>query len=103
MIYQAEKQLKELSDKVPADLKSRVEAKVENLKSAAKGEDVNTIKQAQEGLQQELMQIGQAIYGSGGQGSGSAQPGAGAGPSSGASNAGGDDPEVLDADFTDSS
>lgn len=97
MIYQAEKQLKELSDKVPADLKSRVETKVVDLKEAAKTEDVEKMKRAQEALQQEVMQIGQAIYGSGAAHAGPAQPGSGA-----ASSPPGDDAEVIDADFTDS-
>lgn len=101
MIYQAEKQLKELSDKVPADLKSRVEAKVATLREAANAEDVNKMKQAQEALQQEIMQIGQAIYGSGGDGAESAQAGSGASP--GARKSAGDDAEVIDADFSDSS
>lgn len=103
MIYQAEKQLKELSDKVPADLKSRVEAKVTDLKEAANREDVNKMKQAQEALQQEIMQIGQAIYGSGGAGADPAQAGAGVGASSpGTGKSAGDDPVVIDADFSDS-
>lgn len=103
MIYQAEKQLKELSDKVPADLKSRVEAKVADLREAASTEDVNRMKQAQEALQQEIMQIGQAIYGSGGAGADPSQPASGAGGTSpGAGKSGGDDADVIDADFSDS-
>ncbi len=101
MIYQAEKQLKELSDKVPADLKSRVEAKVADLREAANTEDVNKMKQAQEALQQEIMKIGQAIYGSGGAGADPAQGAGGSSPGTGKS--GGDDAEVIDADFSDSS
>lgn len=104
MIYQAEKQLKELSDKVPADLKSRVEAKVADLREAASSEDVSKMKQAQEALQQEIMQIGQAIYGSGGAGADPSQPASGpaGGTSPGAGKSGGDDAEVIDADFSDS-
>ncbi|KAG0578804.1 hypothetical protein KC19_4G050600 [Ceratodon purpureus] len=103
MIYQAEKQLKELSDKVPADLKSRVESKMSDLKEAAQTENVDKMKRAQEALQQELMQIGQAIYGSGGAEADPAQtrPGAGA-SSTGTGKPGGDDGEVIDADFSDS-
>lgn len=97
MIYQAEKQLKELGDKVPTDLKSNVEARVGDLKDAAQTEDLDKMKRAQENLQQELMQIGQAIYGNKGAGTGPAQPGPESGGKSGA-----DDAEVIDADFTDS-
>lgn len=98
MIYQAEKQLKELGDKVSADMKNNVEARIGDLKDAAQTEDVGKMKQAQENLQQQLMQIGQAIYGSGGAGTGPSQPGPESGGKSGA-----DDAEVIDADFTESS
>jgi hypothetical protein len=89
---------------VPADLKSRVESKVADLKEAAQAENVDKMKRAQEALQQEVMQIGQAIYGSGGAGAGPAQPGPAAGGSSTQTGKpGGDDAEVIDADFSDSS
>lgn len=103
MIYQAEKQLKDLSEKVPANLKSRVESKVAGLKEAAQTENVDQMKRAQEALQQEVMQIGQAIYGSGGTGTDPAQPGPGTSGSSTGTGKPGDDAEVIDADFSDSS
>eukprot|EP00270_Netrium_digitus_P001841 TRINITY_DN1204_c0_g2_i1.p1 TRINITY_DN1204_c0_g2~~TRINITY_DN1204_c0_g2_i1.p1 ORF type:complete len:695 (-),score=258.30 TRINITY_DN1204_c0_g2_i1:165-2249(-) len=89
MIYQSEKQLKELGDKVPADIKGKVEVKVAKLKEVVTGGSTAAIKDAMNELQQELMTIGQAMYSSGG-----AAPGA-------EEKKGSDD--VIDADFTDSS
>lgn len=44
LVYQVQKQLKELGDKVPEDTKSKVEAKVTELEDALKGEDTDKIK-----------------------------------------------------------
>merc|ERR1719440_133206 len=62
MVYQTEKQLDELADKVPADVKDKVETKLNDLKASLETEDVAAIKQAQEALQQEVVSLGQAIY-----------------------------------------
>jgi len=106
LVYQAERQLKELGDKVPGDLKSSIESKIADLRSAAQADDVGKMKRTQETLQQELIKIGQSIYGSGGSGvsSGGQEPQAGAAAGSRSSSRGGgsDEPDVIDADFTDS-
>ncbi len=106
LVYQAERQLKELGDKVPGDLKSSIESKIADLRSAAQADDVGKMKQTQETLQQELIKIGQSIYGSGGSGAstGGQEPQAGAAAGSRSSSRGGgsDEPDVIDADFTDS-
>ncbi len=47
-VYAAEKALREFGDKVPAETKSEVEAKVAEVKKAAEGEDVAAIKSATE-------------------------------------------------------
>lgn len=44
LVYQVQKQIKELGDKVPADTVSKVEAKVKELEEALKGEDTDKIK-----------------------------------------------------------
>uniref|UniRef100_A0A7N0ZU01 Uncharacterized protein n=1 Tax=Kalanchoe fedtschenkoi TaxID=63787 RepID=A0A7N0ZU01_KALFE len=94
VIYQTEKQLKELGDKVPGPVKEKVEGKLKELKDVLPTGSTQKIKDAIAALNQEVMQIGQSLY---------SQPGApGAAseqPSSGASADGGD---VIDADFTDS-
>ena len=62
MVYQTEKQLDELADKVPEDIKAKVQGKLDELKASLQGEDVEAIKSAQEALQQEVVSLGQAIY-----------------------------------------
>merc|ERR1719353_2367224 len=99
MVYQTEKQLSELADKVPADVKDKVETKLNDLKASLETEDVAAIKQAQEALQQEVVSLGQAIYSN----TEGADPTAGAGPDptgteSSKSDASADD-NVVDAEF----
>src|SRR5580698_2106872 len=50
LAYQSEKQLKELGDKVPADKKKPVEAKITAVRDALKGSDTDAIKAAVESL-----------------------------------------------------
>lgn len=87
--------------RVPADVKAKVEGKLQELKDAIATDNTAQIKDAQNALQQEVMTLGQSLYnqpGAGAPGAGPEQPGAGGaeGPK------GGDDGEVIDADFTDS-
>ena len=60
--YAAEKALREFGDKVPAETKSDVEAKVAEVKKVAEGEDVPTIKSATEVLSEAVQKIGAAVY-----------------------------------------
>jgi molecular chaperone DnaK len=67
MIYTAEKAVKDAGDKVPADVKTEVEAKVAELKKAkhlpaqAGGTDVEAIKKASEALSTSMQKIGEAM------------------------------------------
>ena len=100
--YQAEKQIKEFGDKVPADVKSKVEAKIASVRDAVSKDDTELMKSEMEGLQQEMMAVGQAVYSQAG---GAEQAGAESGaPGGGAPGAGKKDggDNVVDADFTDS-
>ena len=60
--YAAEKALREFGDKVPAETKSDVEAKVAEVKKAAEAEDVSAIKSATEALSEAVQKIGAAVY-----------------------------------------
>jgi len=60
--YAAEKALKEFGDKVPADIKSEIEAKVVEVRKTAEGEDVEAMKSATEALGQLIQKIGAAVY-----------------------------------------
>lgn len=61
LIYTSEKSLKDAGDKVPADIKTSVEAKIADLKKAKDGEDMQSIKSATEALSSELSKIGEAM------------------------------------------
>lgn len=100
VMYQTEKQLKELGDKVPAEVKGKVEAKLTELKDAISSGSTQTIKDAMAALNQEVMQLGQSLYSQpGGPGAGGAAPGA---DGSSAKPNGGDGGDVIDADFSES-
>lgn len=61
MIYTAEKSLRDQGDKVPADIKADVEAKVTELKKVKDGTDVAAIKKATEELSTATQHIGEAM------------------------------------------
>jgi len=60
--YGAEKLLKDLGDKVPDDLKSRVEAGVEKVRGVMESEDADSIKNATDELNELIQQVGAAAY-----------------------------------------
>jgi molecular chaperone DnaK len=62
MIYQAEKVLKEHAEKIPADVKSEIDSKMEALKEASKGSDVNALRKAMDEVNEALQKVGQHIY-----------------------------------------
>lgn len=101
VVYQTEKQLKELGDKVPGPVKEKVEAKLKELKDAISGGSTQAIKDSMAALNQEVMQLGQSLYSQPGATGAGPAPGAGAGPSDSSSETG-PDGDVIDADFTDS-
>lgn len=94
IIYQSEKQLQELGDKVPADAKEKVEGFVAQLKEAKASDDVEKVKSVMAELQQALMSVGSSIYGQDAE----AAAAGGAGPAGDDSASGGDD--VIDAEFS---
>ena len=62
LIYQTEKTLGELGDKISAEEKSSIEAAVEKLKEVNKGTDVAAIKAATEELQQAFYKVSEKLY-----------------------------------------
>jgi molecular chaperone DnaK len=75
LAYQVEKESKEWADKVPADLKTRLDGAVERARKAHRGEDMNEVKAALEELTAAFQAAGQAVYAAG-----AAQPTDGAAP-----------------------
>lgn len=95
--YQTEKTLEELGDKVSAEDKAKVTAKLDALKAVKEGDDIEAIKKAIDELNQEFYAISSKLYQDAG-----AQPGAeGFDPSNmgGANNGPAHDDNVVDADF----
>lgn len=92
-IYQMEKMLRELGDKVAASDRQRIESIIEELKQAKDGDDIARIRQLLEQLQQASYAVGQQMYAqqqaAGGPGP---MPGAGTPPPTG-----GDD--VVEGEF----
>jgi len=93
LAYQAERQIKELGDKVSAGKKAEIETLVKDLREAIEKEDYTLMSEKESKLQEALYALGSEIY----QGAG-ASPASGG--SSGSSSGGNDD--VIDADFTES-
>jgi len=75
-IYQTEKQLKELGDKVPGNVRSQVEAKLSNLREAVEAGDSDRMKSTLDDLQQQLVKMGEAVYQASGNGAGGSTEGA---------------------------
>jgi molecular chaperone DnaK len=97
MIHQAEKVIKDNADKIPADVKTEVEGKLEALKSAAKGSDTKALQKQMDDFNEALQKIGTHIY----------QQGGADGAASAAGHADGEEPagekkkedDVVDADY----
>ncbi len=101
LVYQAEKQLGELADKVDADSKAKVEDKRVKLKAAIEKDDFDAMKSLLEELQQELYTLGASVY----QQAGASAAEAGGPDAAAASDASGDSSsgdDVIDAEFTES-
>lgn len=93
-IFQTEKQLNELGDKIPADKKAPVEAALAKLKEAHKAQDIEAIDAAMNELQTSFHAISQELY--------QAQQAQGANPGAAQGNAGGagaQGADITDADF----
>ena len=96
MIFQTEKQLKELGDKLSADKKAPIEAALEKLRTAHKDQNIEAIDAATEELNTAFHAASSEMYAN----AGGAQPGAdmsGAQPNANNSSQGGAD--ITDADF----
>ncbi len=76
VIFQSEKTLKDLGDKVKPEIKKEVEEKIEALKKIKDGSDIEAIKKAIEDLTASLQKIGAEMYKDQGQASGATEAGA---------------------------
>jgi len=92
--YTAEKTLRDLGDRIPADLKSDVDTKIADVRAALGTDDIERMRSAKDALQQAMYKVSEQIYsaGSGGSGGtgGEGQPTDGSGPA---------DDDTVDAQF----
>ncbi len=107
MVYQSEKTIKDLGDKLGSEDKAKIEKEIGNVKEALKGTDTERIKSASEALTQAFYDISSKIYQQNPGAQGGPNPGAGfeGGPNPGAGFGGGANPgdagqgNVYDADY----
>ena len=90
LCYSTEQTLKDLGDKVPADVKSEAEAAIADAKKVLEGSDVDAIKQAGEKLQEVAYKLAQMVYADAQQASAGGDAPAGSGDA---------DDDVVDADY----
>jgi len=97
MTYEVEKNAKEWSDKLPGDLKTRLEGSVERARKALRGDDMSEIRAAQEELSKTFGEAGQSFYA---QSQGTPdQGGADAGSAQGDGASGKPAEDVVEADY----
>ena len=88
MVYQSEKALNDLGDKVSEGEKSEIQAEIEKVKTALSGSDTDAIKNATEELSKKFYEISEKLYK---QAAPQDNPAGGANPNNG-------DDDVFDAD-----
>jgi len=91
-VYQTEKSLKEMGDKVSSEDRSNIEGAVNQLKTVKDGEDGEAIKKSMEDLQQFSHKLAEAMYAEN-------QAGDAAADAPGDETSGSADDDVVDADF----
>ena len=104
MVYQCEKILKENGDKIAEADKTEIQSKVDALKEALKGEDIDAIKAKKDELTEKFNKVAEEMYRAAAAQAQNAQGAQGAqgGPTdAGAQNAGKGDDGYYEADYTD--
>ena len=97
LAYQCEKQLKELGEKIPGNVKAEIETKIATVRETLKGSDTDAIKAAYTDLQNKFQAASEELYknaaasGAGAQPEGASQAGAAEAPKK--------DGDVVDAEF----
>ena len=97
LIYQSEKSIKDLGDKISSEDKSKIEAGINTVKETLKGTDIEAIKKATEELQQAFYDISSKIYQQAG--APGADPNAAGFGGQQAQPGNGTDDNVVDADY----
>ncbi|WP_019500233.1 molecular chaperone DnaK [Pseudanabaena sp. PCC 6802] len=101
LAYQAEKQIKDLGDKVPAADKTKIEGLIKDLRDAIASEDHDRIKSLSEDLKQALYALSTSVYQQS-SGDGGSSSGGSSGMDDSTRDAASGSDDVIDADFTES-
>ena len=96
--YTAEKTLRDLGDKVSSDVKSDVESKIVDVRSALATDDVSRITAAKDALQQAMYKVSEQIYAAAGAGGGDGTSGA-EGPGNTGSSGTNPDDNTVEGEF----
>ena len=101
LVYNTEKTLNDLGDKVSAEEKAKVQAELDNVKKTLEGTDVEAIKSATEKLTQEFYKISEKLYANAGANAAGANvdPNAANGNNANGNQNQGNDGTVYDADY----
>ena len=99
-VYSAEKGLRDAGDKISAEVRSRVESKVQALKGMLTSDNVSTLRQATNDLLQAMQEIGTTMYSQeGGQMGSGGGSGGGTGPQTGGTGPKSGGPDVVEGEF----
>jgi molecular chaperone DnaK len=98
MVFTVEKTIKDNEDKVPAELKTEVEAELEKAKEALKLDDAAALTAAKESLEAKSHKLAELIY----KQTGASAETQGEQPAADDANSSNKDPNVVDAEFEDS-
>ncbi len=99
LIYQTERSLREVGDKVPADERGKIEAAINQLKDALKGDDKDGIRKSHEQLALAAQAIGKIMYEEAARKAAGSAGDAGGDSDAGAKPAEAKDEDVIDAEF----
>lgn len=100
MVYQCEKIIKENGDKIPEGDKSEIQTKIDALKEALKGDNMDDIKAKKDELTEKFNKVAETMYQAAAAQAQAAQGGA-QGPNPGAQQGGKGDDGYYEADYTD--
>ena len=99
-IYSAERGLRDAGEKIPAEVRGRVESKVQALKGLLTSDNLSALRQATNDLLQAMQEIGTTMYGQeGGQMGAGGGSGGGTGPQTGGTGPKGGGPDVVEGEF----
>ncbi|NLX23551.1 MAG: molecular chaperone DnaK [Phycisphaerae bacterium] len=99
LIYQTERSLREVGDKVPSDERGKIESAVNQLKEAIKGDDKEAIRKSHEQLASAAQTIGKIVYEEAARKATASAGAAGSGSETPGTTAESKDEDVIDAEF----